>query len=170
MNRTHGSTLQKKRYLAWSKLACMLRSRCLPPSPLSVPTSKLSPLYVPVSPRAERCKPCPVALVPILGCSRPLPPSLLLLASPLPGNIIPGYVFFSSKNDPYIRTRLVTQQKKNKHTGSTMPTNAFASALSGRLRGGRAQTGLPLSAPMSTHPRRDPGPKRPRGARPQTPR
>ena len=73
----------QKRYLAWSRLACMLRSRCLPPSPRSAPSSKLSPLYVPMSPvsRAERCKPCPVALVPTLGCSRPLPPSLLLLAS-----------------------------------------------------------------------------------------
>ena len=43
---------------------------------------------------SEKCKPCPVALVPTLGCSRPLPPSLLLLASALPGDIIPGYVFF----------------------------------------------------------------------------
>ena len=46
----------------------------------------------PVS-RAERCKPCLVALVPTLGCSRPLPPSLLLLAPALSGIIMPGYVF-----------------------------------------------------------------------------
>ena len=66
-----------------------------PTSPRSAPSSKLSPLYVPVSPfsRAERCKPYPLALVPTLGCSRPLPPSLLLLASALSGNMIPGYVF-----------------------------------------------------------------------------
>ena len=128
----------------------MLRSRCLLPSPRSPPSSKLSPLCVPVSPisRPERCKPCPVALVPTLGCSRPLPPSLPLLASALSGNIIPGYVPCSSKNGPYIRTRLVTPQKKNKHTGSTTPTDAFAPAsVSGRPRGGRAQVGLPLSNP-----------------------
>ena len=84
-----------KKYLVWSRLAIMLRLRCLPPLPRSAPSSKLSPLYVPVSPvsRAERCKPCPEALVPTLGCSQPLPPSLLLLASALSGNLIPGYVF-----------------------------------------------------------------------------
>ena len=80
------------KYLPWSRLACMLRSRCLPPSPRSAPSSKLSPLYVPVSPvsRADRCKPCPVALVPTLGCSRPLPPSLLLLACALSGKYYAG--------------------------------------------------------------------------------
>ena len=52
-------------------------------------------LYVPVSPvsRAGRCKPRPVALVPTLRSSRPLPPSLVLLASALSGNIIPGHMF-----------------------------------------------------------------------------
>ena len=80
------------------------------------------------------------------------------------------YIFFSSKNGPYIRIRLVTPRDKNKHTGSTTPTDAFAPAsTSGRPRGGRAQAGLPFSTPMPTHPRRDPGPKRPRAARPQTP-
>ena len=147
----------------------MLCSRCLPPLPRSAPSSKLSPLYVHVSlvSRAERCTPCPVALVPTLGCSRPLPPSLSCW-HPLSGSIILRYAFCSSKNGPYIRTRLVTPQEKDKHTGSTTPTFAPAST-SGRLRGGRAQAGLPLSEPMSTHPRRDPGPKRPRAARPQTP-
>ena len=49
-----------KKYLAWSRLACMLRSRCLPPSPRSAPSSTLSPLDFPVSPvsRAERFEPC----------------------------------------------------------------------------------------------------------------
>ena len=65
-----------------------------------------------------------------------------------------GMFFGSSKNGPYIQTRLVTPQGKNKHTGSTTPTDAFAPAsTSGRPRGGRAQAGLPLSAPMPTHPR-----------------
>ena len=101
-----------------------------------------SPLYVPVSPvsREERCKPCPVALVRTLGCSRPLPLSLLLLASALSGNIIPGFCLFcSSKNGHNIRIRLVTPQKKSKHTGSTMPTDAFApaSTSAARAAGGR---------------------------------
>ena len=58
------------------------------PSPRSASSSKLSSLYVPLSPvaRAERCKPCPVALVPIHGCFRPPPPSLLLLTSALSGS------------------------------------------------------------------------------------
>ena len=119
LNPTHGSTLLKKKDLAWSRLACMLRSRYVPPSPRSAPSSKLSQLYVPVSAvsRAERCKPCPVALIPTLGCSQPLLPSLLLLASALSGNIIPGYfevcLFVRGKKGPYTRTRLVTPQEKN---------------------------------------------------------
>ena len=54
---------------------------------------KLSTPYVLARPvfRAQRCKPCPVVLVSTLGCSRCLPPSPLLLASALSGNIIPRY-------------------------------------------------------------------------------
>ena len=51
-----------------------------PPSPRSASSSKLSPLYVSLSPvaRAERCKPCPVALVPtlLLPASTSQPPSV----------------------------------------------------------------------------------------------
>ena len=124
----------------------MLRSRCLPPSPRSPPSSKLCQFYVPASPvsRAEICKPCPVAIVPTLGCPRPVPPSLLLRASALSGNIIPGVCFCSSKNSPYIRTRLVTPQEKNKHNGSTTLTDTFAPAsTSGRPSRGRAQPVYP---------------------------
>ena len=62
-------------------LYCMPPS--LSPSPRSAPSSKLSPLYVPASPvpRAERCKPCPVALVPTLGCSASRSQPLDLLKS-----------------------------------------------------------------------------------------
>ena len=60
-----------------------------------------------------------------------------------------GICLFVQVNAPYIRTRLVTPQEKNKHTGSTTPTDAFAPAsTSGRPRSGRTQAGLPLSAPM----------------------
>ena len=56
------------------------------PSPRSAPPSKLSQLYVPASrvARAARCKPCPVALVPTLGCSasRSQPLDLLKFAIP----------------------------------------------------------------------------------------
>ena len=124
----------------------MLRLRCLQPSPRSAPSSKLSPLYVPVSPvsRAERCKPCLMALVPTLGCSRPLPPTASSCWHPLCPEIkYRDMSFCSSKNGPYIRTRLVTPQEKNKHTGSITPTDAFAPAsTSGRPRGGRAQAAL----------------------------
>ena len=41
---------------------------------------------------------------------------------------IPACIFRLGKNGPYIRTRLVTPHDKNKHTGSTTPTDAFASA------------------------------------------
>ena len=78
--------------------------------------------------------------------------------------------FFFLNSRSYIRTRLVTPQEKNKHTGSTTPIDAFGPAsTSGHPRDGRAQAGLPLSAPMPTHPRRDPGPKRPRATCPKTP-
>ena len=68
-----------------------------------------------------------VALVPTLGCSRPLPLSLLPLASALSAIIYRDMSLCStSENGPYIRTRLVTPQESNKHTGSTTPTDAFA--------------------------------------------
>ena len=160
MNPTHGSTLPPEKYLAWSRLACMLRSRRLPSSPRSAPSPKLSLLYVPVSPvsRAERCKPCPVALVSTLGRSRSLSLSLILLASALSGNIITGYVFFFKQKRSLHADTSSYPARQNKHTGPTTPTDAFAPAsTSGHLRGRRAQVGLPLSAPMPTHPRRDPG-------------
>ena len=57
--------------------------------------SLLPPLYVPVSPvaRAARCNPCPVALVPTLGCSRPPSRNLDLVRSALSGRIIPESIF-----------------------------------------------------------------------------
>ena len=55
--------------------ACWLPSRCMLLSLRSAPSSKLTPLYVPVSPvaRSATYKPCPVALVPdsTVGCSQP---------------------------------------------------------------------------------------------------
>ena len=82
----------------------MLRSRCLPPSLRSATSSKLSPLYVPVSPvsRAEGCKPCPVPLCPYNTEYR-------------------DTSVCSSKNSPYIRTRLVTPQKLINTLGQPRP-------------------------------------------------
>ena len=78
--------------------------------------------------------------------------------------------FCSNNNGPFFPTRLVIPQEKRKHTGSTTPTEAFALAsTSGSPRDGRALAGLPLSAPMPTHPRRHPRSKRPRVAPLQTP-
>ena len=52
MNPTHGSTLPRKKHLAWSRIACMLLSRS--PSPRTAPSYTLSALNVPVSPSPAR--------------------------------------------------------------------------------------------------------------------
>ena len=146
---------------------CMLRSRCLPPSPRSAPSSKLSPLYVPVSPvsRADmQAVPCGAR-----SNTRLLPAST---SQPPPAGIR-SVRKYNTGICLYVQVKTVItfgHVLVTKHTGSTTPTDAFAPAsTNGRPRGGRVQAGLPLSAPMPTHPRRDPGPKRPRAARPQTP-
>ena len=59
--------------------------------------SKLHPLYVPVIPvvRAERSKPCPVALVPTLACSRPPAKNLNLLRPAIQVRTkVPEYIIF----------------------------------------------------------------------------
>ena len=62
--------------------------------------------------RGERCKPCPVALVPTIGCFRPPPPSLLLLRFALSASIIPGSVIMlNSKGSSFSRTRLPRKKK-----------------------------------------------------------
>ena len=76
---------------------CMLPSRCMLPSLRSAPSANLPPLYVPVSPVAAppRFKPCPVALVPTLGCPRPPTRNPHLLKFALSGCIIPEHIFIS---------------------------------------------------------------------------
>ena len=163
-----------KKYLPWSRFACMLRSRCLLPSPRAAPSSKLSPLYVPVSPvsRVERCKPCPVARVPTLGCSWPLPPNLSSCWHPLcpvcPEIYYRDMSICLRKNGPYIRTRLVTPQEKYKHTGSTTPSDGFfRSCLDKRPP---AQAVLPLCVCTHVHaPTWRSGAEPAQAARPQTP-
>ena len=118
---------------------------------------------IPVNPvpRAERCKPCPVALVPILSCPGSSSQPLDHLKSALSGTIIPGSVFkLKSKRSVFSRTRLVIPQTK-KHTASTTPRR-FRLCLHERAPSRRESACLPLYAPMPTHPHRDPGPKRPR--------
>ena len=107
----------------------------LPPTPRSTSSSKLSPLHAPWSPvaRAERSKPCPVALVPTLGCFWPPPPSLLL-TSALSGSIsiTPRSVFMlRSKRSMFSRTRLGIPQEKihrftHTQTFSLVPRRARA--------------------------------------------
>ena len=132
---------------------------------LAAPSSKPPPLYVPVSPvaRAARCKPCLVALVSTLGCSRPPARNLDLLRSALSGRIIPESIF-------------ILKSKRSLHFSDTSSYPAtkeapaqprrFRSCLDERAPARRESAGFPLSAPMPTYPRRDPGPKRPRAARP----
>ena len=98
------------------------------------------PVLCPFEPRrpAERCKPCPVALVPTLGCSRPPPPSLLLLTSALSGSVMPGSVFvMKAKRFVFSRTRLVIPQEKrhrltHTQTLSLVPRRARARAAGER--------------------------------------
>ncbi len=128
----------------------MLRSRCLPPSPLLVSSFKLFPLYVPVSPvpRAERYKPCPVGLVLPLGCDRPQSPSLLLLASALSGHIIPGCIFWFKKKRSLhsdmscCPAKINTPGQPRPHTLSLLPRRAVA-----YLCGGRTQASTLVNTP-----------------------
>ena len=99
------------------------------------------PALCPVSPvsRTARCKPRPVALVPTLSCSRPLPPSLLLLASALSGNIIPGYVFLlkhkrslHSDTSSYPTREKNTPGQQRPQTLSLQPRRAAARAAGER--------------------------------------
>ena len=67
-----------------------------------------------------------------------------LLKSPLPGNIIPGYIFMLKyKRSLFSRTRLVIPQG-NKRTGSTTPRR-FRSGLDERASARRESNGLSLS-------------------------
>ena len=81
--------------------------------------------------------------------------------------IKPGPVFMlRSKRSIFSRTRIVIPQERN--TDSSTP-RCFRSCLDERAPVRRESASLTLSAPISTYPRRYPGPKRPRAARPQTP-
>ena len=117
----------------------MLPSPCMLPSMCSAPSAKLPPLYAPVSPvaRAPRFKPCPVALVPTLGCSRPPTRNFYLLRSSLSGRIIPAYIYlFQRQNGPYIsrKSPFIPQEKKHRltQTISLVPGRALARAAGER--------------------------------------
>ena len=130
----------------------MLRSRCLPPSPRSAPSSKAFPALCPCEPRLP-----PGEMQPVPYGARSNTRLLPAFASqPPPAGIrsvrkyLPGYVFlFKYKRSLHSDTSRYPAKGKKKHTGSTTPTDAFAPALmSGRPRDGRAQAGAPLSAPI----------------------
>ena len=82
--------------------SCTLPSRCTQFSLRSAPSSKLPPLYVPMSPvaRATSWKSCPAALVPTLACSRPRARNFDLLISALSRHIIsePFFVLKSKRS------------------------------------------------------------------------
>ena len=81
-----------------------------PSFPRSVPVSPVAP--------AARCKPCPVALVPTLGCSRPPARNLDLVRSARPGRIIREDMFIlKTKRSLHFRTRrVIPQEKKHRFT------------------------------------------------------
>ena len=124
--------------LFWSKLVHDLPSRCMPPSLRSAPSSKLPPLYVPVSPvaRAARCKPCPVVLVPTLGCSRPPARNLDLLTSALSGRIIPEHILLL-KSERLLNFADASSHPARKEAPPHPNAFARASTIAGP-RGGRA--------------------------------
>ena len=99
--------------------SCMLPSRCMLPSLHPVPSSKLPPFCLPVSPvtRAARCKPCPVALVPILGCSRPPARNLDLVRSAMSGSIMTED-FFNENKTVLTFFGHVELSRKKRSTGS----------------------------------------------------
>ena len=76
-----------------------------------------------------------------------------LLKSDIRKYIIGICIRLKSKRSLFCRTRLVIQRK---HTGSTTP-GRFRSFLDERAPARRVGAGLFSSAPMPTHPRRDPG-------------
>ena len=108
------------------------------PSLGSAPSSKLPPFYVPVSPvaRAARCKPCPVALVPTLGCSRPPARNLDLVRSALSGRIIPEDIFIleTKRSLHFSDTSSYPQEKEYRltQTLSLVPRQARARAAGER--------------------------------------
>ena len=173
LNPTHGSILKKKQHI-FGLVETRVHAALAMPAPLAA-LGAIFQAFPPLRPCEPRLRRGEMQAVPCGARSntRLLPAST---SQPPPAGTRfvrkynTGMYLYSSKNGPYIRTRLVTPQEKNKQTGSTTPTDAFAPAsTSGRPLGGRAQAGLPLPAPMLTHSRRDPGPKRPRAAGPQTP-
>ena len=120
------------------------------PSPRSASSSELFPLFAPLSPvaRAERCKPCPVALVLTLGCFWPAPPSFLLFASGLSGSILPRYLFMlKSKWSSFSGTRLIIPQEKRQR-----PTHLQALSLVPRRARARATEKRRFTLRLCLHP------------------
>ena len=118
--------------------SCMLPSRCMLPLLRSAPSSYLPPFCVPVSPvaRAERCKPCPVALVPTLDRSRSPAHNLDLVRSALSGLIMPEdlYILKTKRSLHFSDTSSYPARKK-----APAHPDAFARAsTSAGPRGGRA--------------------------------
>ena len=118
---------------------------------LAAPSSKLPPLYVPVSPvaRAARCKPCPIALVPTLGYSRPLAGNLDLLRSAPPGRLISGSIFIL-KSKRSLHFSDTSSYPARKETPAHPDAFARASTSAGP-RGGRAPVSLCLHPCPRTH-------------------
>ena len=130
--------LCSEKNVAVGRDSCMLPSRCMLASLRSAPSFKLPPFCVPVSPvaRAARCKPCPVALVPTLGCSRPPARNLDLVRSILSGRIMPEDIFILKTKRPLHFSD--TSRYPARKEASAHP-DAFARAsTSAGLRGGRA--------------------------------
>ena len=125
------------------------------PSPRSPPSSKVSPLCVLASPvlRAERCKPCPVALAPTLdySASRSQPLDPLKYASRFDLSIC----FHVEVKTVLILSDTSSYPAKPTRRFNSTTHRRFRSCLDERAPARRESTGLSLSAPIPTHPRRD---------------
>ena len=131
--------------------SCTLPSRCTQFSLRSAPSSKLPPLYVPMSPvaRATSWKSCPAALVPTLACSRPRARNFDLLISALSRHIISEPFFvLKSKRSLYFSDMSSYPSRKE----APAHPDAFARASrSVRPHGGRAPVSPCLHPCPRTH-------------------
>ena len=147
--------------------SCTLPSRCMLSSLHSAPSSKLPPFCVPVSPVARtamQAVPCgarsDTRLFPASG------------SQPRSGQIR-SVRTYNSRRYIYFRDKTVLTffghielSRKKRSTGSP---RRFRSCLDERGPARRESAEFLLFVPMPTYPRRDPGPKRPRAARPRFP-
>ena len=145
----------------------MLPSRCMLPSLRSATSSKLPPLCTCESRRPGgemQAVPCgarsDTRLFPASGSQ----PRSAHIRSVRTYNTR-TYTSFEVRTVIKFRGRVQSSRKKR----STASSKRFRSCLDDRWPARRESAGFPVSVPIPTYPRQDPGPKRPRDARQRFP-